>query len=218
MSAQPHNHSHNLDNPNVTHETDDVNVRAILWFVGVLTAIAIVIHVAMWGMFEGLAWYERKNEPYVTPLTRPTGQPFPEPTLQQTPWTDLTKFRTEQHNYLHSYGWVDEKLGVARIPISKAKELLLQRGLPVRPELAAEMDGTNIAATGESSGGRSLPGGTADMTKPAGGGGFVAPGAAVTPEPPKAGPEAPKAGPAAPKVGPATPKVGPAAPKAGGGS
>ena len=184
MSAQPHDHSHNLNNPDVTHETDDVNVRAILWFVGVLTAITIAIQIAMWGMFKGLAWYERKTEPYVTPLTRPTGQPFPEPRLQETPWVDLTKYRTEQHNYLHSYGWVDEKLGVARIPISKAKELLLQRGLPVRPELATEMEGTNIAATGDSSGGRSLPGGAADMTRPAGGGGFVAPDAAV-PAPPK---------------------------------
>jgi hypothetical protein len=186
MSAQPHHHhSHNLDNPDVTHETDDINVRAILWFVGVLTGITIAIQIAMWAMFSGLAWYEVKNEPYVTPLVQPTGQPFPEPRLQETPWTDLTKFRADQHNYLHSYGWVDEKLGVARIPIAKAKELLLQRGLPVRPELAEEKDGTNIASTGDSSGGRSLPGGGADKSAPAGGAGSVAPGAAVTPEPPK---------------------------------
>jgi hypothetical protein len=184
MSAQHHGHSH-LDNPNVTHEHDDVNVRAILWFVAVLTGITLTIQIAMWGMFRGLAWYEVRNEPYVTPLAQPTGQPFPEPRLQETPWTDLTKFRTEQHHYLHSYGWVDEKLGVARIPIAKAKELLLQRGLPVRPELAAEWEGTGIAATGESSGGRNLPAGAADKSAPAGGGGFVAPGAAVTPEPPK---------------------------------
>jgi len=185
MSAQPHHNPSHLDNPDVRHETDDINVRAILWFVGVLTGITIAIQIAMWGMFQGLAWYEVKNEPYVTPLVQPAGQPFPEPRLQETPWTDLTKFRTEQHNYLHSYGWVDEKLGVARIPIAKAKELLLQRGLPVRPELADELDGTNIASTGDSSGGRSLPGGGADKSAPAGGAGFVAPGAAVPPEPPK---------------------------------
>lgn len=185
MSTQPHHdHSHNLHNPDVAHEHDDVNVRAILWFVAVLTAIAVVINIAMWGMFKGLAWYERRNEPYVTPLTRPAGQPFPEPRLQETPRMDLQKFRTDQQDYLHSYGWVDEKLGVARIPIAKAKELLLQRGLPVRPELAAEMEGTNIAATGDSSGGRNLPGGAPDRSAPAGGG-FVAPGSVATPEPPK---------------------------------
>jgi hypothetical protein len=179
MSTQPHDHSHNLNNPDVTHEHDDVNVRAILWFVAILSIIAVVINIAMLGMFKGLEWYERKYEPYVTPLARPAGQPFPAPTLQETPWTDLKKFRAEQHDYLHSYGWVDEKLGVARIPIGKAKEMLLQRGIPVRPELAAELEGTNIAATGESSGGRSLPAGTADKSAPAGGG-FVAPGAVPT--------------------------------------
>ena len=191
MSAQPHHdHSHDLHNPDVAHEHDDVNVRAILWFVAVLSTIAIVIHIAMWGMFRGLTYYERTNEPYVTPLTRPAGEAPPEPRLQTTPWADLRQFRTEQHDYLHSYGWVDEKLGVARIPIAKAKELLLQRGIPVRPELAAEMEGTNIAATGDSSGGRSLPAGAADSSAPPGGG-FVAPGAAPT-APPKAGPAAPK--------------------------
>lgn len=200
MSAQAHHdHSQNLANPDVAHEHDDVNVRAILWFVGILTVIAVVIHIAMWGMFKGLDWYERRNEPYVTPLARPAGQPFPQPTLQTTPWSDLQKFRAEQHNFLNSYGWVDEKTGVARMPIGKAKELLLQRGLPVRPELAAEMEGTNIAATGDSSGGRSLPGGAADKSGASGGGGFVAPDAAAEP--------APAAAPAKPG-GPGTPKAG----------
>lgn len=190
MSAQPHGHSHGLDNPDVAHETHDINVRAILWFVGVLSVITIGIQAAMLGMLHGLQWYERKNEPYVTPLTRPPGQPFPEPRLQETPHMDLRKFRTEQHHYLHSYGWVDEKLGVARIPISKAKQLLLERGIPVRPELAADLEGTNIAASGEASGGRSLPGGGADKSRAAGGG-FVSPDAAAAPSTPT--PQAPAA-------------------------
>ena len=194
MSAHQHGaHPHgDLVNEDVHHEESDINVRAILWFVAILTGITVAMQIAMWGMFKGLNWYEVRNEPYVTPLTRPAADPkdptkaFPQPLLQTTPWTDLQAFRAEQNAYLHSYGWVDEKLGVARIPIAKAKELLLQRGLPVRPELASDLDGTNVAATGESSGGRSLPGGQADKTGGAGGGGFVSPDAAVTtPEPPK---------------------------------
>ena len=31
-----------------------------------------------------------------------------------------------------SPGWVDQKTGVVRIPISRAMDLLLERGLPVR--------------------------------------------------------------------------------------
>ena len=193
MSAQPHpGQSHDLHNADVAHEHDDVNVRALLWYGVVLFAITVAIQAAMLGMFKGLEWYEGKNEPYVTPLTEPTGRPWPQPGLQVTPWTDYREFLGEQRNRLHSYGWVDEKLGVARIPIDKAKQMLLQRGLPVRPELANDLEGTNVAATGESSGGRTLPGGTADRSAPAGGGGFVSPGAAVTPEPPKAGDATPK--------------------------
>ena len=112
MSAQPHGHSHGLDNPDVAHETHDVNVRAILWFVAVLTGVTIGIQGAMWDMLRGLQCYDRKNEPYVTPLTLPAGQPFPEPRLQETPHADLGRFRAEQHEYLHSYVWVDEKLGI----------------------------------------------------------------------------------------------------------
>jgi hypothetical protein len=188
-------HHGDLVNPDVHHEQSDINVRVILWFVAILTAITVIIQIAMWGMLKGLAWYEVRNEPYVTPLARPEpAQPkdFPEPRLQTTPWTDLRAFRSEQQNYLNSYGWVDEKLGVARIPIARAKELLLQRGLPVRPELAADLEGTGIAATGDSSGGRSLPAGLGDKSGAAGGGGFVSPDAAVKPEPPKTGPAVPK--------------------------
>ena len=194
MSAGPHG---DLVNEDVHHESSDINVRAILWFVGVLAGITIAIQLAMWGMFKGLNWYETRNQAYVTPLGRQDAAratDFREPRLQTTPWTDLRTFRADQQKTLDSYGWVDEKLGIARIPIAKAKELLLQRGLPVRPELAADTEGTNLAATGESSGGRNLPAGTADKSG-SGGGGFVSPDAAVTP----AAHEAPKPAPAAPK-------------------
>lgn len=188
MSTQPHQqHSSDLHNPNVAHEHDDINVRAILWFVAVLSGIAVAIQLSMWAMFAGLDWYERKNEPYVTPLVQAPGQPWPEPGLQTTPWTDYRRFRAEQEDRLHGYGWVDEKLGIARIPIAKAKEMLLQRGIPVRPELANDTEGTHVAATGESNGGRTLPGASADKSAPAGGGGgFVSPDAA-----PAAAPAAP---------------------------
>jgi hypothetical protein len=163
MSSQPHG---NLENPDTSHEHSDINVRAILWFVVVLTIIVLATDVAMWGLFKVLDRYEVKNDPAVSPLAIPAGRPMPPPGLQITPWVDLKQFRAEADLYLHSYGWVDEKAGVARIPIEKAKALLLQRGLPVRPELADASEGTHVAATGESSGGRTLPAGMADKSTP----------------------------------------------------
>jgi hypothetical protein len=158
MSAH-HKAGQNLDITDTVHEHSDINVRAIIGFMAVLTAIVLGIDVAMWGLFRVLHNYEVKNDPYVTPLANP-GQPPPEPALQLTPWADLKTFSADEHRRLTNYSWVDEKAGVARIPISKAKELLLQRGIPVRPELADPSLGTNRAATGDSSGGRNLPSGT----------------------------------------------------------
>jgi hypothetical protein len=37
---------------------------------------------------------------------------------------------TEQEAILNSYGWVDKEAGVVRIPIERAIELTLERGLP----------------------------------------------------------------------------------------
>lgn len=162
----PHPHG-NLDNPDTAHEETDINVRAIIWFVVVLTIIVLVTDGAMIALFKGLEYYEVKNDPAVSPLFLPAGRPLPAPGLQTTPWTDLKHYRADADAYLHSYGWVDEKIGVARIPIEKAKEMLLQKGLPVRPEIADALEGTHVAAGGESNGGRTLPAGQADTSVPA---------------------------------------------------
>ncbi len=181
MSAH-HPHG-NLENPDTDHEHSDINVRAIIWFVVVLFAIVAVIDVGMYGMFRVLNHYESTNEPYVSPVAIPAGQPLGPPGLQTTPWTDLKRFRTEQLAHLHGYGWIDEHGGVARIPIDKAKALLLKQGIPVRPELADALEGTHVASSGDSNGGRTIPAGGADRSSAAG----AAPPAPVAPAPAKPG-------------------------------
>lgn len=168
MSQHPHG---TTDNPEVVHEESDINVRAIIWFVIVLTGVAVSVDVAMYGLFKALDYYEMKNDPPVSPLAvEPAsvkGGPQPAPGLQTTPWLDLKQFRADQIAHLHGYGWVDERSGIARVPIEKAKALLLKQGLPVRPELADALEGTAVAAGGESNGGRTLPAGQADKSSPA---------------------------------------------------
>ena len=113
MSSEHPVHPHGeLDNLDVAHETSDIDLKAIVWFVVILTAIVLAVDVVTWGMFKAMNRYEAANEPYVTPLAVPVGQEPPEPRLQTTPWTDLKQLRTQEHTYLTSYGWVDEKLGV----------------------------------------------------------------------------------------------------------
>jgi hypothetical protein len=43
----------------------------------------------------------------------------------------------QEEKTLHSYGWVDQRAGVVRIPIDRAMELVAQRGLPTRPQAGA---------------------------------------------------------------------------------
>ena len=195
MSAHSHaGHSQGpLDNPDVQHETGDINVSAIVWFVVVLSVVVLSMNVSMWAMFKALQHFERTSEPVVSPLARPPAQvkDFPAPSLQTTPWTDLKTFRAQQLSQAENYGWVDEKLGIAHVPIAKAKEMLLKKGIPVRPELADETEGTHLAATGESNGGRTIPAGGPDKSSvPSATPGATAPVSPKPAEPAKA--DAPK--------------------------
>jgi hypothetical protein len=160
MSAETHG---NLDG-DPHHEETDINIGSILWFVIVLTTIVLLTDAAMYALFKGLAYYEAKHDPQVSPLFLPAGQPQAPPGLQTEPWTDLKRFRAEADLHLHSYGWVDQKAGVARIPIEKAKEKLLQQGLPVRPDIVDASEGMPVAEGGESNGGRTLPAGSPDRS------------------------------------------------------
>ena len=56
------------------------------------------------------------------------------PLLEVDERGQLSTFVLDQEKQLHSYGWVDEKTGVARIPIDEAMELIAKQGLPVCPQ------------------------------------------------------------------------------------
>jgi hypothetical protein len=57
----------------------------------------------------------------------------PEPRLQTHPVEDLAALRAREDAALHGYAWVDRDAGVTRIPVERAIEILVERGLPARP-------------------------------------------------------------------------------------
>jgi hypothetical protein len=74
---------------------------------------------------------------YGTPKMRPAveevlNRPMNQPTLQSNGYVDMKKFRAEQEEWLSTYGWVNRSSGVVRLPIERAMELIVQRGLPAR--------------------------------------------------------------------------------------
>ena len=137
-------------NPETHHEKSDVNVRALIWFVVIFIAFAAVTHVFLWVLFKAYASRAR-HEVGAPPMTKvalpadlnvptePRLQPFPtkvqggqviSPT-SATPVVDMVHMRASEEEQLHNPGWIDRQKGIVRIPIERAKQLVIQRGLPV---------------------------------------------------------------------------------------
>ena len=121
------------ENPEVHHETSDVNSRAILGFGAGLIVAAVGIHVLVWLLFGYFSSRESRRVPPEYPLAVSQGERVPpEPRLQVAPREDLRELRAREDSMLGSYGWVDRNAGIVRIPIDEAMRLTLQRGLPTR--------------------------------------------------------------------------------------
>jgi hypothetical protein len=53
----------------------------------------------------------------------------PEPRLEQNPELDSTRLVEEANAQLEGYGWVNKRAGTAHIPIERAIELLVEKGV-----------------------------------------------------------------------------------------
>ncbi len=60
--------------------------------------------------------------------------PVPNPLLQtdETAKTDIRTMLRIQNGALNSYGWVDKQKGIVHIPIEKAIDLTVERGIPYK--------------------------------------------------------------------------------------
>jgi hypothetical protein len=112
-------------------------MRAIGWFFLCLILSWVLIHLALFGLMslfgKQTSREERRQEGSVaSPEIARTRTEFPPPRLQIAPRDDLRALRERENAELNSYGWVDKSAGVVRIPISRAMQILSERGLPVR--------------------------------------------------------------------------------------
>ena len=120
------------DNPEVLHESSDVSVKGILLFGGILAITTLVIHLALYGL---LVYYERPATPPSAALRLPRVEEAPpDPRLRVTPRADLAAMRNTEEHVLQSYGWVDREKNIVRVPIERAMEALVKKGLPARKQ------------------------------------------------------------------------------------
>jgi hypothetical protein len=148
-------------------EREDLSTRGVFAFMIGLGIVGLVIYFIIVGMYTFLDNYERSQMTTASPLVTSKGamsrvvtqdyvdQRFKEngaPMLETNERGQFRDFLVNQENQLNSYGWVDEKAGVAHIPIERAMELTVQRGLPVCPNGCAQADTASKAPAPKSAG------------------------------------------------------------------
>ena len=123
----------NQQNRRAGHEETDINVWAVGKFAVGLMLVAVAALFLLFGLFRYLL--SREGGPPAgrsqVVATEPS-KAFPQPQLQANEVPDLKAIRAEEDQVLNGYAWVDPEKGVVRIPISRAIELLAERGLPSR--------------------------------------------------------------------------------------
>jgi len=113
------------------YEKRDVSPRMIAVVVLGLAALTVGAALLMWG---GFAFFQKRGETAPVPQERALPPP---PRLQVAPEQDLRALRQREEERLNTYGWINREAGVVRIPIERAMELLVRRGVPVRPHTPA---------------------------------------------------------------------------------
>jgi hypothetical protein len=118
------------EQPHHDHERKDVDVISLFTIVFMLFLASVVIFLVVTGMMH----YFKLHEPSKTagqaniPATR-TAE-FPPPRLEVKPGASLANLRAAEDVDFNSYGWIDRDAGTVRIPINRAMQIILERGLP----------------------------------------------------------------------------------------
>ena len=112
------------------HERKDVDVPSLITIAFLLFLSCVIIFLVVWGMMHYFKFHEpaKTSGQAILPVT--TAGEFPKPRLEVKGAVDLAKLRAAEQADLDSYGWVDRNSGTVRIPIDRAMQLLLERGLP----------------------------------------------------------------------------------------
>lgn len=166
---QHHHSSHGDDGAGpLNHETTDISLEGV----GKLTVGFALVLFVVTGVMYGTYWMldaraiagdttaaRAADLGRTTSITRPTMMDTPNgmdqmgrlpagPKLLTNEPLWLAGIKQTQHEALTTYGWVNKEAGTVRLPIERAKALIVERGLPTTaaPEAAPADDPTGAAA------------------------------------------------------------------------
>jgi len=131
-------------------EGDGISYSGLIWFMVVIAITTIACQLLMWVLLLAFQHQAAASPAPTAPLAAavterqaPVGRVYPDmhaigvpntpqPRLLVNEPANLADLRKHEHEILTTYGWMDQSAGVVRLPIERAKELILERGLPVR--------------------------------------------------------------------------------------
>jgi hypothetical protein len=131
------------------YEREDLGTKGVFAFMVGLGITGIIAYFIVVGMYRFLDNYERSQQVTASPLDTSKGASarvitqedvnkiFKDngaPLLEVNERGQLRDFLMKQEDQLNSYGWIDEKAGIAHIPIERAMELTVEHGIPVYPQ------------------------------------------------------------------------------------
>lgn len=141
------------------YEKSDANPRSLVYFTLTMAAILAATCVSLIWLFKHYEKTENPGSFVAAPFsgTRPLPPP---PRIQSNPALDMQSYLQSQQSLLNSYGWIDRQNGIVRLPMDRAMELLLERGLPTRAA-NTQQSGAPPPKTRNGSPNNADPGGTA---------------------------------------------------------
>ena len=113
------------DQAGFDYERTDIESRGIAWLAGGLAIVVVITPLLMPFVFPQSMQHRSPSAPPALNADAPQ--------LEITPRDDLQRFQSSEAQLAQSYGWIDRSKGTVRIPISRAMQLLAQRGLPGWP-------------------------------------------------------------------------------------
>lgn len=127
---------HTVDDASVKRgfELTDIRARTVT-FAGLALSAGLMIAglLLSWGLYTLFkSQAPVPGAPPKTFVTPDTSALPPVPRLQPDPHVVLVPFVRAQDSILASYGWVSKDSGIVHIPIERAMQLVLQKGLPVQ--------------------------------------------------------------------------------------
>jgi hypothetical protein len=115
------------------HETRDARVAPILLTGAGLALAVVIVGIVVYGVFRYLDSHPA-TAVQANPMATEESQIPPAPRIEEHPAIEIQQLHAQESSILSTYGWMDKKAGVVRIPVDRAMDLQLERGFPTRKE------------------------------------------------------------------------------------